>query len=88
MAALRLEADGVFQAGIPSEGGFLWGIAWRLSTGISYYLRTGLGYGVVMRHEHIDSAFEYSPSSGTCFGTSACADSRFRGITAAFLCVS
>jgi hypothetical protein len=58
VAALRLEADGVFQAGIPSEGGFLWGIAWRLSTGISYYLRTGLDYGVVMRHEHINSAFE------------------------------
>lgn len=55
-AALRLEPDGVFQAGIPSEGGFLWWMGWRFSTGISYYLRTRLDYGVVMRHEHVNSA--------------------------------
>lgn len=57
-AALRLNQGGVFQAGIPSEGGMLWGAAWRLSTAISYYLRTGLSYAVVMRHEHINSAPE------------------------------
>lgn len=57
-SALLLAQDGVFQAGIPSEGGFLWGTAWRLSTGLSYYLRTGLDYGTLMRHEHINSASE------------------------------
>jgi hypothetical protein len=57
-AALRLGPAGVFQAGIPSEGGMLWGFAWRFSTGISYYLRTGLDYGVVMRHEHLNTAAE------------------------------
>jgi SAM-dependent methyltransferase len=55
-AALRLAPDGVFQAGIPSEGGMLWWIGWRFSTGISYYLRTRLDYGVVMRHEHVNAA--------------------------------
>ena len=57
-AALLLDERGVFQAGIPSEGGFLWGAAWRLSTGISYYLRTGLDYATLMRHEHLNSAPE------------------------------
>lgn len=57
-AALRLDSDGVFQAGIPSEGGFLWWAGWRFSTGISYFLRTGLDYGVVMRHEHVNTAPE------------------------------
>lgn len=57
-AVLHLDDGGVFQAGIPSEGGFLWGFAWRFSTGLSYRLRTGLDYGVVMRHEHVNSAPE------------------------------
>lgn len=57
-AALRLDSSGVFQAGIPSEGGLLWWFGWRFSTGISYYLRTRLDYGVVMSHEHVNSAPE------------------------------
>ncbi|HSQ80055.1 MAG TPA: methyltransferase domain-containing protein, partial [Casimicrobiaceae bacterium] len=57
-AALHLRPGGIFQAGIPSEGGFLWGIGWRFSTGISYRLRTGLDYGIVMRHEHVNRAPE------------------------------
>jgi hypothetical protein len=57
-AALRLEQDGVFQAAIPSEGGLAWWLGWRFSTGLSYYLRTRLDYGVVMRHEHVNRAPE------------------------------
>lgn len=49
-----LNPGGLFQAGIPCEGGLLWGLAWRLSTGLAYRLRTGLDYGVVMRHEHVN----------------------------------
>ena len=55
-SALLLEDGGVFQAGIPSEGGLLWWLGWRFSTGIAYYLRTGLDYGVIMRHEHVSNA--------------------------------
>lgn len=55
-SALLLDPAGVFQAGIPSEGGFLWGLGWRVSTGLSYRLRTGLDPGVVMRHEHLSTA--------------------------------
>jgi hypothetical protein len=56
--ANRLTENGIFQAGIPAEGGLIWGLAWRATTGISYRLRTGLPYGPVMRHEHINSAVE------------------------------
>ncbi len=45
-----------FAAGIPSEGGFLWGLAWRSSVGLSFRLRTGLNYGDLMRHEHANRA--------------------------------
>jgi len=55
---LRLSPEGIFQAGIPAEGGFTWGLAWRTTTGISYRLRTGLSYAPVMRHEHLNNAAE------------------------------
>ncbi len=57
-AALRLAPDGKFVAGIPSEGGFLWGFAWRSSVGLSFKLRTGQKYGDLMRHEHVSQAKE------------------------------
>jgi hypothetical protein len=57
-SARILTNDGVFQAGIPTEGGFLWGMAWRLSTGVGFWLRNKLTYGVLMRHEHVNDAEE------------------------------
>lgn len=57
-AALRLRPDGRFQAGIPSEGGIFWGLAWRLSTSFSFRFRTGLSYADLMRYEHVNSAPE------------------------------
>ena len=66
-SALLLQRDGVFQAGIPSEGGLLWGLAWRLTTGIAYRLRTGLPYGPVMRHEHVNSAADIIAIVRHCF---------------------
>lgn len=55
---LLLNENGVFQASIPSEGGFLWGISWRLTTAISYRIRTGLDYKSVIRHEHVNNEKE------------------------------
>ncbi len=57
-AALRIAPDGKFLAGIPSEGGLLWGAAWRMSVGLSFRLRTGQNYGDLMRHEHVSGANE------------------------------
>ena len=57
-AGLLLREGGTFRAGFPTEGGLLWGLAWRLTTGIEYRLRRGLDYGAIMRHEHLNTARE------------------------------
>lgn len=53
---LMLNENGVFNHGIPNEGGFLWGIAWRFTTGLSYKRRTGFSYKNLMKHEHVNSS--------------------------------
>jgi SAM-dependent methyltransferase len=60
LAACRrlLAPGGIVQAAIPSEGGLLWGLAWRLTTAVSYRLSTGLSYAPLMRHEHVNTARE------------------------------
>ena len=57
-AGLLLDAGGKFQAGIPSEGGLLWGLSWRVSSGVAFRLRTGLDWSEYMRHEHVNTAPE------------------------------
>jgi hypothetical protein len=57
-SGLLLRPGGFFAAGIPTEGGFLWGLGWRMTTGVAYRLRTGLDAGVIMRHEHVNNAQE------------------------------
>jgi hypothetical protein len=57
-AGLLLREGGTFRAGFPSEGGLVWGLAWRLTTGVEYRLRRGLDYGAIMRHEHVNTAGE------------------------------
>jgi hypothetical protein len=57
-SALLLAADGTFAAGIPTEGGAAWYLAWRLGTGVSFWWRTGLDYGPLMRYEHVNTARE------------------------------
>lgn len=57
-SGLLLNNNGVFHHGIPNEGGLLWGMAWRFTTGLSYKLRTGCSYKNLMKHEHVNSAME------------------------------
>lgn len=57
-AGLLIEENGTFVAGIPSEGGFLWGFSWRASVGLTSWIRHGLDYGDLMRHEHVSTAPE------------------------------
>lgn len=54
-AGILLADHGEFSAGIPTEGGALWGLSWRFTTGVAYRLRTGLPYGTLMRHEHVNT---------------------------------
>jgi len=55
---LMLEPGGGLSAGIPSEGGFLWGFSWRASVGLLFRLKTGMNYGELISHEHVNEAPE------------------------------
>ncbi len=55
---LLLSEGGILQAGIPSEGGFLWGVSWRISTAIAFKLKTGLDFSKHMEYEHVNDASE------------------------------
>lgn len=66
-AGLLLAEGGRFQAAVPSEGGFLWGAAWRLTTRIVYRLRTGEDYADLMRHEHVNRLDEIEQVVGWFF---------------------
>ena len=57
-AALLLNTGGIFQAGIPNEGSIIWRCAWGFTTALAFRLRTGLDYGKIMRHEHVNTAGE------------------------------
>ncbi len=57
-AGLLLRPGGTFRAGFPSEGGFLWNLSWRLTTGIEYRLKRGFDYRAIMRHEHVNTSDE------------------------------
>ena len=57
-AARLLADDGALRAAIPSEGGLLWALGWKLTTGLEFRLRHGLDYGELMRHEHVNTAAE------------------------------
>jgi hypothetical protein len=66
-AALLLAPKGTFRVAIPSEGTLLWGLGWRLTTGIEFWLRHRLDYGELMRHEHVNSAREIEQVLEYCF---------------------
>ena len=66
-SALLLAQDGVFRAAIPSEGGFLWRMGWTFTTGLEFRLRHGLDYGVLMAHEHVNTAAEIETLAGALF---------------------
>lgn len=56
--ALLLNKDGNFRAAIPSEGTILWSLGWKLTTGLEFKKKYGLDYGVLMKHEHVNTAEE------------------------------
>lgn len=58
LACLHLKEKGVFTAGIPSEGQFLWKLAYTVSTGVEFKRRYGLAYPVMMNYEHVNTANE------------------------------
>jgi hypothetical protein len=53
-----LKPAGHLRVAVPSEGTLLWVLGWKLTTGIEFRLKHGLDYGVLMRHEHVNTANE------------------------------
>lgn len=71
-AALLLAPGGSFRASIPSEGTPIWALGWMLTTGLEFRLRRGLDYGVLMRHEHVNTATEIETVLRYCFRRLSC----------------
>jgi hypothetical protein len=44
--------------GVPSEGTLLWRLGWKFTTGLEFRLKYHLDYGVLMKHEHVNTAAE------------------------------
>ena len=57
-SGLCLRENGRFCAGVPSEGGWLWEVAWKYGTGPGFTRRTGLNYEKLMRYEHVNTVDE------------------------------
>jgi hypothetical protein len=66
-SGLLLAPGGTLRVAIPSEGTFLWTLGWKLTTGVEFRLRHGLDYGVLMRHEHVNTAAEIAGVLGIFF---------------------
>jgi hypothetical protein len=69
---LRLSPRGAFRVAIPSEGTFLWALGWRLTTGLEFRFKHGLDYGLLMRHEHVNTAGEIRDVMRFFFGQVDC----------------
>lgn len=52
---LLLKPGGQLRAAIPTEGGPLWKLGWKLTTGREFKRRYGLDYEVIMRAEHVNT---------------------------------
>ena len=53
-----LDDGGQLKAGVPSEGGFLWSLGWRATTGLSFWLRVRMSYEPYILHEHVNQVDE------------------------------
>ena len=71
-AALILKPTGVMRIAIPSEGTPLWTLGWRLTTGLEFRLRYGVDYGLLMKHEHVNTAKEIEGLLRYFFNTVEC----------------
>lgn len=64
---LLLASGGELRVAIPSEGTPLWALGWKLTTGLEFRLQHGLDYGLLLRHEHVNTAAEIETLLRHCF---------------------
>ena len=56
--ASLLAPQGQLRIAVPSDGTLLWTLGWKVTTGLEFRLKYGLDYGVLMKHEHVNTAAE------------------------------
>lgn len=57
-SGLLLKPDAHLRVAIPSEGSLFWTLGWKCTTGLEFKLKHGLNYGVLLKHEHVNTANE------------------------------
>lgn len=57
-SCLMLNEGGTLRTSIPNEGTWLWTLGWKLTTGLAFKLKYSLDYGILMKHEHCNTADE------------------------------
>jgi hypothetical protein len=65
---ILLNENGTVRVAIPNEGTFLWYWGWKMTTGLEFRLKYGLDYGILMKHEHVNTAKEVEQVLGYFFG--------------------
>jgi SAM-dependent methyltransferase len=73
---MLLANGGTLRTSIPNEGNWLWTLGWKMTTGLEFKLKHKLDYGILMRHEHVNTANEieevlnyfYAKNKGATFG--------------------
>lgn len=68
LSGLKLRENGRFCAGVPSEGGWLWKMAWKYGTGPGFTKRTSLSYEKLMQYEHVNTVDEIEECIRYFFG--------------------
>ena len=63
-----LNENGTVRVSIPNEGTFLWYLGWKMTTGLEFRLKYGLDYGILMKHEHVNTAKEIEQVLGYFYG--------------------
>ena len=59
-SGLFLNDNGTLRAAIPSEGTILWHLGWKFTTGLEFRLKYKQNYGLLIKHEHVNTAAEIS----------------------------
>jgi len=71
-SGVLLSPNGIFQAGVPSEGTWLWDFSWRLISGFAFRLRYGLSHKILREYEHVNNAKEIEEVLEYFFNSVSC----------------